>query len=838
MSSSTAPRSRRLVALVVVALAAFALPAQAQVLRSNLWITDGPVSAEVVSGNTLYLGGEFDRVGPAVGGWAPIDSAGKWIAPAPLLAGNVYCTAPDGRGGWFVGGAFDAAGTQVRANLAHFDAGGNLTAWSPTTNGPVYTLLLFAGRLYAGGAFTIIDGQTRNHLAVLDTLSGNVGTWNPNVDGDVNVLTPFGSTFLVGGQYAHLGGVARANLAGVDTAGTVWAWNPSTNGTVNAIGVIHRLVPNTVTIYVGGDFTTAGGQARLNMAALDGTDGSATFAQATSFNPSANGIVRALLIMGTLTPTFYVGGDFGNIGGQPRAGVAAINGSGLATAWNPGVGNPGSGRSIISVRALALRGTTMYVGGAFGILGGQARSNLGAVDTGTGATTAWNPSPAGDVRALALGASTVFAGGSFAIVGGASRLNLAALDLVSGEATAWQPDADAPVFALASVGGKVYAGGQFAHAGGSPHPYAAQLDPVSGQAGSWNPGLDGSVRCIGARALGGGKNLIYLGGDFANAMGASRLHLAAKSDDPAILGIDGWNPAADSTVNTLLLAGNAVLVGGAFHHVGGQARNYAAALDTVTGSARAWNPGPDAPVAAFSSLGSLVYAGGAFANVGGAAHGGVVAIDASSGSVQPWPAQVFGPVSAVAATAGAIYVGGVFTHVGAASQTNLAAIDPASGAATSWSPEPWTPLDPASLLLQQPGMRALAVASGSVYAGGVFATILRSPHSGVAGIFAATTGVGAPPAISSAPSIAVRPNPFREGVAFDVRVPRAGPLALRVYDAAGRLVRELHASAAPGELRIDWDGRDATGRTAPAGVYLVRGRSGAWESSARVVRVQ
>jgi len=823
-------------------LAACACPARAQVLRSNLWVTDGPVNAEFVSGNTLYLGGEFRRVGPPVGGWAAVDSAGKWMPPAPLVSGNVFCTAPDGDGGWFVGGSFDAVGTHPRANLARFDHNGNLTAWNPTTNGPVYALLLFAGRLYAGGAFTNVDGLARNHLAVVDTLSGGLGTWNPNADGDVRALTPFGSTFLIGGQFTHVSGFARGYLAGVDTAGTVWSWDPEPNRAVYAIGYTHRLVPNVVTVYVGGDFTFVGGQARTYIAALDATPGSATFGQATAFNATADNTVRSLLIMGTLSPTIYVGGDFSNIGGQPRSKLAALNGSALATSWNPGVGGLGGQRTVSWVDALALRGTTLYLGGSFSSLGGQARSSLGAVDTGTGAVGAWDPSPNGTVYALAVGVQPVYVGGAFTSFGGVARNNLAALDLISGEAMAWNPNADGPILALSSVGGHLYAGGTFANIGGAAQAYIAQLDPTTGARGAWAPSPNSSVTCIGGRAIGGGKSMIYFGGAFTSASGLSRRHLAAMSDAVPSPGLDAWNPSADTTVSALAVSGGAVFVGGSFQHVANQARANVASLDPTTGAPTAWNPGPDAPVASLATTGSVVYAGGSFANVAGHLHRGVAALDPASGSVLTWPAQVFGPVSALAATSGAIYVGGIFTNVGGATRTNLAALDPTTGAPTAWDPEPWTPLTPATLVLQ-PEVRALAEQSGSLYAGGVFATLLDSPHSGVAGIFEATTGVDPWPTprggLPSAWRIEALPNPFRSGVALDMRPPGPGTLEVRVYDLAGRMVRDLgSAPAGGGEQQVHWDGRDSGGRAVPVGVYLVRARMGNWSASGRVVRLR
>jgi len=71
----------------------------------------------------------------------------------------------------------------------------------------------------------------------------------------------------------------------------------------------------------------------------------------------------------------------------------------------------------------------------------------------------------------------------------------------------------------------------------------------------------------------------------------------------------------------------------------------------------------------------------------------------------------------------------------------------------------------------------------------------------------------------------VRPNPFSfaPGAQLEFALPRTGDASLEVYDASGRLVRRLVQGALPaGAHSTAWDGLDAGGHPAPAGVYLVR----------------
>jgi hypothetical protein len=69
----------------------------------------------------------------------------------------------------------------------------------------------------------------------------------------------------------------------------------------------------------------------------------------------------------------------------------------------------------------------------------------------------------------------------------------------------------------------------------------------------------------------------------------------------------------------------------------------------------------------------------------------------------------------------------------------------------------------------------------------------------------------------------VAPSPCVGRAAIRFGVPRRTPATLRIYSAAGTVVQTLCSSSlVPGYYSLVWNGRDATGRLAGAGVYLVR----------------
>jgi hypothetical protein len=68
-----------------------------------------------------------------------------------------------------------------------------------------------------------------------------------------------------------------------------------------------------------------------------------------------------------------------------------------------------------------------------------------------------------------------------------------------------------------------------------------------------------------------------------------------------------------------------------------------------------------------------------------------------------------------------------------------------------------------------------------------------------------------------------QPNPTRTALTLAWTMPEAGDIAVEVFDAAGRRVRDVvHAERAAGAHTLAWDLRDEAGRRVPAGIYTLR----------------
>lgn len=727
---------RVLVQLIVLAVFLYfthfprALAQASETVDPNTWITNGDVYAVAPSGNTVYIGGDFSYVGPNTGGGATIDDAtGRVLTPYAKISdrvdeeGIVSAVAPDGGGGWYIGGDFTTVAGTVRNNIAHILPDGTVDeSWDPNADGAVHALAVREDGqvVYVGGEFTHIGGAARNFLAALNAGTGVANASFPQVDFDPGVsntvyaLAVSGGVVYAGGEFTGIGGVARNYLAAIDAASETIDGSFADAAPV-AAGAVWALSASGGTVYAGGHFFGMGGQTRHYLAAIDASTGAVT-----AWNPNPNGNVRALAASGG---TVYVGGEFTTIGGQPKHYLAAINaatGSAITT-WPT---------ATYFVRALAVGpdpqepgGELVYVGGWFSNVGGEFRQYIAAVDVETREVTGWAPRSNGRISALAVGDGTVYAGGQFTSIGGVSRGNLAAIDAKTGFATLWNPSVVGTVWALA-VGPSptipalevVYVGGMLWEVHGEPRNYLAAVTEM-GDVTPWNPNADNNVFGL---AVSDDGNTVYAGGRFLKIGGVDRYHIAAI--EAATGDIEPWDPAAypqyggdvNGVAFTRIDGEPFVFAWGLFTGIGGATRRYLGKID-ASGAATSWDLDLDGGVAAIVVNYGTAYIGGSFSHVRGSYVPNLAAVDAGTGVLRPfWAPRPNGWVSALAASCGILYVGGVFSSpdgttpsIGGEVRNGLAAVRASDGTVTAWKPEPIYPY-------------VLAAAGGYLYAGGTF----------------------------------------------------------------------------------------------------------------------
>lgn len=83
------------------------------------------------------------------------------------------------------------------------------------------------------------------------------------------------------------------------------------------------------------------------------------------------------------------------------------------------------------------------------------------------------------------------------------------------------------------------------------------------------------------------------------------------------------------------------------------------------------------------------------------------------------------------------------------------------------------------------------------------------------------------------------PNPFSFSTTIGIELVRPGQLTLAIYDAAGRLVRNLVLEVpASGFRAFSWDGADALGAASPSGIYFLRAEVDGQSLTQRLCRVR
>lgn len=753
----------------------------AQVPDAALWVT-GPASTVLAvarARGTLYIGGSFRTVGPSTGMGVPVDvETGAVSSDYPRVAGAVEAVVSDGAGGWFIGGRFAGVGGLPRLNLAHIRVDGSVDSWTPDPDGGVLSLVVSGNTLYVGGRFNRIAGETRNHIAAFDVATGRLTDWAPEASGVVWTILPHGDTVYVGGSFGIIGGESRACLAALDVTGRATAWNPGADGGVGTLALYGR------TLYVGGGFYNIGGRFCRFLAELSlDSDTASTWNMSIEQSPP-NWLyppgVGELKIAGD---RLYLGGRFTTIGGQQRNGLAAIDlQSRSVTAWAPEV-VPLSSVQPAQISDMEIRGSTFYTCGLFRSLGGRVISgdgSVGAVDTQTGLATAWDPRPNGDVSALALGDDAIYVGGSYTSIGPewVWRNGLAALDLTTGRATSWDPHPDeAYVLSLAASGNTVYVGGAFSQISGEVRSNLAAFDTRDGSLTPWNPTANGGVTDL---AVGG--NVIYAGGQFTGVGGQARSYLAAI--DSATGTATPWDPDPDDFVNAITVAGNTVYVGGWFAHMRGLPQHrVVAAIDAPTGEIREWQGERDGVVDAIAVKDDTIYVGGLFSNMGGKPRRDLAAIDATTGLATEWNpvlgagvGHTSSDIRALQLQDNTLYVGGFFGSVNGVTRNYLAALEATTGAVVpEWDPNPdgfiW----------------ALATAHETVYAGGGYERMNGVPVGSIAALRATPTSTAPPPP----GALTVIPNPVYSSATLRFALAGSAPVTLAVYDVQGRRMATL-----------------------------------------------
>lgn len=513
------------------------------------------------------------------------------------------------------------------------------------------------------------------------------GAWDDRfgavgVEGKVTaVAVASDGVVYVGGEFTKAGGIAASHIARWDGR----SWQPlgeGIDGQVSAIAV------DGEDIYVAGKFSVAGGVTANSIALWDGnawsTVGDGTGPMDDYFGTPQPGRIYAMLIS---NGKLYVGGDFVSMDGVAANNVAQWDGASWS-ALGEGMGELDWEDKFVPqaiVYALATDGTTLYAGGDFEIADGATANSVAqwdgnawsALSSGVTLTDGNGEAQKGTVKALALHNGALYAGGWFDKAGGKAANHIAvwqgnSWSLLGAGVRAEQYASEAPIRTLTFSGNTLYVGGLFVGAGNQTIDLLAKWENNSWSEVGSGISNDGydGVSVLTTGAAGA----VYMGGNFRIA------------GDQRVDNIAQWQNNEWSTLGRGLLRGE---------YGDSPATPYAIATDadgrvyvggefTIAGGVRVsnlalWSDGrwanignANARVRDLVVVDADLYVVGEFTQIGGIAANHVARWNRTTQQWSALGAGINDTVYAVAYADGLLYVGGAFKAAGNVSAEDVA----------------------------------------------------------------------------------------------------------------------------------------------------------------------
>jgi hypothetical protein len=741
------------------------------------------------NGPALFVAGEFDQAGGVDAAKIAKWDGTRWTGLGLGLDDSVYSLQvfDDGSGpALFVGGQFSTAGGVATMGIAKWDG----TVWSALGNGTnsiagsVRSMAIFddggGAALYAGGQFITAGGVVAKRVAKWDGSS-----WTAlaaGMDNSVFALATFddgnGAALYAGGEFLNSGAVPVFRIAKWD--GSAWsALGVGANDCVRSLAIFDD--GNGDALYAGGDFTVIGFLPTSRIAKWNGSSWSPLESGITGFFLSLT--VNAITVHDDGTgDALFVGGEFTMAGGNPASSVAkwdgsvwsgidAIAGDNLRSvktlaAFDDGGGerliagghfDTASGRtsnnvagwdsssweelkygenaigegSGVQIRSQVVfddgSGPALFVGGQFTQVGQQTIDGIAKWDGSNWSALGSGLSDSGTVRVYDMqiyddgGGDALYVGGIFDTAGGQPANRIAKWD-----GTNWTPlftGVDSTVFALEVFndghGEKLFVGGLFSYAGSIPAEYIAKWDGTEWKSLGVDLANNALVESLAVFDDGSGPAL-FAGGSFEDAGGAGANSIAkwdGTNWSPLGSGITGGGP---KVIKSMIVfddgTGPALFAGGIFSIAGGIPVNHLAKWDGANwsdiGSAIAYT---SQSVLAFSifddGTGSALYVAGTFASAGGTSASNIVRWDGSLWSTLDDGVNAFAHSFATFddGSGPALFVGGGFTAANDSGDSYLAKWgSQASSSLTS---------DIATLSLTTGGTQLLAMDGGAARAG-------------------------------------------------------------------------------------------------------------------------
>lgn len=549
--------------------------------------------------------------------------------------------------------------------------------------------------IYIGGNFTTLNTANIQYLAKWD--GSQWSALGSGVNGAVYALETDGNFNLyVGGDLTSAGGITTNYIAKWD--GNNWSALLGSGGGNGVNGRIRSIAIGNTGVYVGGDFTIAGGTIAY-FAALYNTAATPDEWQDLDIIWTV-GNVSTIDVVGS---KIFIGGGFHSANGWPGDYIVQKDGAGNWEAM-------GSGSDYPVQKLIATTNGEVFAHGDFTADAGPA-ANLFAKWNGS-AWQALGTEPfynSGEVLDIAMHDPYVlyttkvqFQNSNYLFGNGIYEWNGSSWSGLGGGLGDHYWTTTMLAKSIEWFDSKLYIGGNFSSAGDEYIQGLAEYDGTS-----WSDVGGGSTTPFFLiNDLLVSDNKLYAGGYFTNMGGINANHIAVWDG----IAWSSLGTGLGNTVETIHSIGNNIYASGNFVNAGGVPAIFIARWDGVS-----WHPLANGGVLcnAMANIGNDLYAGGSFTliNGGTVSVNGLARWDGSNWFDVGGGVSVSSGSSAVYALAvrnNELIVGGNFTMAGSTPANNIAI----------WNGSQWTTLGDGL----NGEVRTILVNGNDIYVGGHFTT--------------------------------------------------------------------------------------------------------------------
>jgi hypothetical protein len=822
---------------------------------------DPRVNVIVVNGNDVYVGGMFDSAGGTSANNIAKWNGSSWSALGTGVSSvndvaSVTAIAVSGNE-IYVAGEFEMAGGVSANNIAKW----NDSSWSALgsgTDGRIEALAVNGSELCAGGFFSIAGGVSANKIA-----KWNGSNWSALGSGvshplgsSVHAVELSGSDVYVGGLFDTAGGASANNIAKWN--GDSWSALSSGVNSVNFLSFVNAIAVNGSDVYVGGRFETAGSVNANNIARWDGSSW-APLGTGTADHSMGYYVVNAIALSGN---DIYAGGSISIAGYASANGIAKWDGNSWLVLGN-GLDGP--------VYAIAVRENEVFVGGKFTSAGSVSVNNIARWDGNS--WSAMGSGVDGPVYAIAVtqayhvGGEAVYVGGGFTSAGGISANSIAKWDgnqwsaLGSGVNYYGSETTVNAITVLSTsvlgegIGHVEFVGGIFSNAGGVNANHIAEFDGEDWSAlddGSYNGVLGPGVWSLLPQQI-ATDDRVVVGGTFLRAGGVEAHGIAIWHRNTS-----EWSPLGNGLTNPDLPDSRVLaLAGGSSHVYAGGMFQIASSYNVAEWNGFDWSALDDGvggtdirdmPVNAIALNGNVVYVGGEI-SVGDGGNG-IVSWEDNSWSALG--SGVNGSVNAIAVSDSNVYVGGDFTtagkklsnyfglwHAGTPVPVELAFFSAArtnNGVLLTW--QTMSETNNFGFAVQKSTDSETFTDIGFVQGHGTSASLQSFKFfdegltPGIA--YYRLAQIDTDGAVTLSAVVRVEnpvpqdfvlaqnyPNPFNPETKINYQLPKSSKVRISVFNLLGQKVTTLVDTEKPaGYYSIKWDGKDESGRLVLSGMYI------------------